>query len=269
MPVIHPSRGTHLTFASEDLPLRRTACVVPAGHGRMMFTLPWMGRTLVGTTDVDYDGDLRHIAPPADDVDYILDALNHFFETDLTPGTRNRRLRRRAAADQHRRPEEVRRHLAHVRAVRDAWRDDHDYRRQAHHLAADGRARSSTASSSATAARHHRRTEEIPLGLPIDPDDLPVTQGIDEHGARASGRSLRLRGQRRGRFARSDPHLAAPIVERSARPAGRGHDGGAATSRHARSATSFCAARGSASLRRASWSPVAEMCRWPFAPWPT
>ena len=56
----------------------------------------------------------------------------------LDPGGHHRRLRGRAAADLHRRPEEVRRHLAQGRALRDLQRDDHDHRRQADDLAADG-----------------------------------------------------------------------------------------------------------------------------------
>ena len=41
----------------------RAACIVPAGEGRMIFSLPWYGRTLVGTTDNDFDGDTDHPRP--------------------------------------------------------------------------------------------------------------------------------------------------------------------------------------------------------------
>src|SRR5947208_16981891 len=75
---IRPSRGTHITLSQEDLPLRAGA-IVPAGGGRTIFALPWLGRTLVGTTDNDYDGPLEHIAPDENDVDYLLDACNEVF----------------------------------------------------------------------------------------------------------------------------------------------------------------------------------------------
>ena len=58
LPRIRPSRGTHLTLRHEDLPLVGGA-IVPAGSGRTIFALPWLGRTLVGTTDNDYEGDAR------------------------------------------------------------------------------------------------------------------------------------------------------------------------------------------------------------------
>ncbi len=59
---------------------------MPAGGGRSIFALPWLGHTLVGTTDNDYEGSLDHIEPSADDVDYLLDAVNGFFATSLGPG---------------------------------------------------------------------------------------------------------------------------------------------------------------------------------------
>jgi glycerol-3-phosphate dehydrogenase len=85
LPRIRPSRGTHITIRHEDLPLVGGA-IVPAGNGRSIFALPWLGHTLVGTTDNDYDGTLEHIRPSGEDIDYLLDAVNAFFGTELAPG---------------------------------------------------------------------------------------------------------------------------------------------------------------------------------------
>jgi glycerol-3-phosphate dehydrogenase len=82
LPRIRPSRGTHVTLSHDDLPLVGGA-IVPAGDGRSIFALPWLGRTLVGTTDNDYDGPLEHIRPAEDDLAYLLDAVNTFFATNL------------------------------------------------------------------------------------------------------------------------------------------------------------------------------------------
>ena len=84
LPRIRPSRGTHITIKHEDLPLVGGA-IVPAGGGRSIFALPWLGHTLVGTTDNDYEGPLEHIQPSAEDVDYLLEAINGFFGTELGP----------------------------------------------------------------------------------------------------------------------------------------------------------------------------------------
>ena len=86
VPHIRPSRGTHVTVAHETLPMSGGGgAIAPAGKGRTIFILPWLGRTLIGTTDVDYEGGLDHIPPSADDVDYLLGATNEFFGTELTP----------------------------------------------------------------------------------------------------------------------------------------------------------------------------------------
>jgi glycerol-3-phosphate dehydrogenase len=86
VPRIAPSRGTHVLLDREDLSTGEGACIVPAGEGRHIFALPWYGRTLVGTTDNDFDGDIDHPRPGEDDVEYLLDAVNAFFGTSLGPG---------------------------------------------------------------------------------------------------------------------------------------------------------------------------------------
>jgi glycerol-3-phosphate dehydrogenase len=85
IPRISPSRGTHITLSMEDLPIGTAACIVPAGEERTIFALPWYGRVLAGTTDNDYDGDIDRVPPSPDDVTYLLDALNSYFELELTP----------------------------------------------------------------------------------------------------------------------------------------------------------------------------------------
>ena len=82
----------------------------------------------------------RTRSPAEDDVEYLLDAVNDFFGIALERVRPGRRLRRRAAADLHRRPAQVGRHLAQGGALRDLLGDADDHRRQAHHLAADGEA---------------------------------------------------------------------------------------------------------------------------------
>jgi glycerol-3-phosphate dehydrogenase len=81
-PTIRPSRGTHITISPGDLPLTAGA-IVPAGEGRSIFALPWLGRSLIGTTDNDYEGNIDHIQPSREDIDYLLEATNEFFGTSL------------------------------------------------------------------------------------------------------------------------------------------------------------------------------------------
>ena len=81
--MIRPSRGTHITISNAKLPLN-DGVIVPAGEGRSIFALPWLGSTLIGTTDNDYDEtELDHVSPAASDIEYLLDATNEFFATDF------------------------------------------------------------------------------------------------------------------------------------------------------------------------------------------
>ncbi len=83
VPRISPSRGTHVLLDRDDLSTGSAACIVPAGEGRHIFALPWYGRTLIGTTDNDYEGDIDHPRPGEADIEYLLDAVNVFFGTTL------------------------------------------------------------------------------------------------------------------------------------------------------------------------------------------
>jgi glycerol-3-phosphate dehydrogenase len=82
VPRIRPSRGTHITMARERLPVD-AGVIAPAAGGRTIFVLPWLGRTLVGTTDNDYQGSLEHVPASDRDVAYLLEAVNGFFGTEL------------------------------------------------------------------------------------------------------------------------------------------------------------------------------------------
>jgi glycerol-3-phosphate dehydrogenase len=83
VPDIRPSRGTHVTVSRELLDVVAGA-IVPAGGGRSIFVLPWLGRTLIGTTDNDYESaDLDHVPPGAEDIEYLLEATNEFFATSI------------------------------------------------------------------------------------------------------------------------------------------------------------------------------------------
>ena len=82
VPVIRPSRGSHIILPRALLPLS-AGVIAPAAGGKTAFVLPWLGQTLVGTTDNDYDGDINHVRPSEEDVAHLLEAVNAFFSTEL------------------------------------------------------------------------------------------------------------------------------------------------------------------------------------------
>lgn len=77
-----PSRGTHLVFDRDRLPLKMGMTLrVP---GRVVFLIPHPGVWLVGTTDVADDGAPDRPAPTGDEVDEILENVNAVLDADLT-----------------------------------------------------------------------------------------------------------------------------------------------------------------------------------------
>ena len=200
--------------------------------------------------------------PSPEDVDYLLEAVNEFFGVELGHRRPDRRLRRRAAADLERRQPQVGRHLAQGRAVRDLERADHDHRRQADDLAADGEA----GRRPARRARRPRRRRAGPRRSRSGADRPGVLPRVD--GRRATTPTSVLAGrygyaaERVLELAASRPELARADRPRPARPARRGAVRGAQSSRRAASATCCCGARASGCWRRASCSrPTARSPR--------
>lgn len=82
---IRPSKGVHLAFSRDKLPLAEAAAFIPdAERKRMLFAIPWLDSVIVGTTDTAYDGDLDDPAVDESDRSYCLDALNSVFHLGLT-----------------------------------------------------------------------------------------------------------------------------------------------------------------------------------------
>jgi glycerol-3-phosphate dehydrogenase len=76
-------RGSHLIFDANRLPIPEALTIFHPIDKRAMFALPWEGKTLVGTTDVDHSTDLEkeYDEPFASqpEIDYILTAIDFLF----------------------------------------------------------------------------------------------------------------------------------------------------------------------------------------------
>jgi glycerol-3-phosphate dehydrogenase len=85
--LLKPTKGVHLVVDSKRLPIHHALVMTHPVDKRVMFTIPWgLGRTAVGTTDTFFDGRPDTVEPTARDVDYLLDAANHFYpDARLTP----------------------------------------------------------------------------------------------------------------------------------------------------------------------------------------
>lgn len=73
-------RGSHLVFPSVKLPLNRAISFCHPQDGRPVFAFPWLGVTIVGTTDIDHeDQELSNPFIRPQEVDYLMSAVNHAF----------------------------------------------------------------------------------------------------------------------------------------------------------------------------------------------
>jgi len=69
---LRPSRGSHLLFPRELLPLDVAVTALAGDDGRPVFCVPHPEGTLVGTTDLFHEGGLDAPRPSADEVAYLL-----------------------------------------------------------------------------------------------------------------------------------------------------------------------------------------------------
>jgi glycerol-3-phosphate dehydrogenase len=211
VPRIKPSRGTHLLIDRESISTGASACIVPAGEGRAIFALPWYGRTLVGTTDNDYDGDTEKPRPGDEDIEYLLEAVNAFFGTEV------------GRADLVGAYAGVRPLIAtgDPKKSVDISRRAELYETSSGMLTITGgklttwrrMAKQTVDRIVERAAREAScHTAEIPLGMPARPEDLEAPEEVGELAVA----QLAFRYGHAARnvldLAREDPKLAAPIV---------------------------------------------------------
>ncbi len=75
--LIGGTRGTHLVVDRlPGAPQEQALYLEAANDGRPIFVLPWLGRWLVGTTDVRYEGRIDDARPTEEEVAYLLDEVN-------------------------------------------------------------------------------------------------------------------------------------------------------------------------------------------------
>jgi glycerol-3-phosphate dehydrogenase len=211
VPRIAPGRGTHLVLDARDLPMGSAACIVPAGEGRMIFALPWYGRTLIGTTDNDFDGDTRHPRPGSDEVEYLLDAANAFFGTSLGVGDL-------VGAYAGVRPLIS---SGDPRKSVDISRKEELYETSSGMLTITGGKlttyrRMAKLTVDRLVEREGRvapcRTAELPLGMEARPADLETPDGVGEEALSQLAFRYGHASRRVLALARERPELAAPIV---------------------------------------------------------
>src|SRR5215211_3840547 len=189
----------------------KAACIVPAGEGRMIFSLPWYMLTVAATTDNDFEGDIAHPRPAEEDVAYLLEAVNDFFGTSL--GESNL-----VGA------------YAGVRPLISTGdpRKSVDISRKAELYETSSGMLTITGGKLTTWRRMAKQTvdrlveregreapchtHEIPLGMTARPEDLEAPEGVGEEALEQLAFRYGHAARKVLALAREDPKLARPIV---------------------------------------------------------
>ncbi|MCY7371476.1 MAG: glycerol-3-phosphate dehydrogenase/oxidase [Polaromonas sp.] len=71
-PMVAPSQGVHIVVDRDFLPTDHAMLIPRTGDGRVLFAVPWLGKTILGTTDTPRSDLAREPLPFREEVDFIL-----------------------------------------------------------------------------------------------------------------------------------------------------------------------------------------------------
>lgn len=81
--LVKPTKGVHIIMS--DVGLNAAMLLLHPKDGRVFFIIPWLNRTLVGTTDTEWDGQLGKVSATAEDINYLVEGFAHFLKPAVKP----------------------------------------------------------------------------------------------------------------------------------------------------------------------------------------
>ena len=78
--IVAPSQGVHLVVDRAFLPGTHALLVPKTEDGRVLFAVPWLGKTLLGTTDTPRDDVVSEPTPFKEEVEFILRESGRYLE---------------------------------------------------------------------------------------------------------------------------------------------------------------------------------------------
>lgn len=77
-PVVTFARGSHIVLSRDFLPSDAALMIPKTSDGRVLFCIPWLGHTLIGTTDVPCDSAKDGEVVTDDEIDFLLETAGTF-----------------------------------------------------------------------------------------------------------------------------------------------------------------------------------------------
>ena len=76
---LRPSKGIHVVMPSEKFGNDVAVLIPSLGEQRFLFVIPWQGRTVIGTTDTDYAGDLDEPRAESEEIKRVVESAARSF----------------------------------------------------------------------------------------------------------------------------------------------------------------------------------------------
>ena len=73
------TKGVHIIVEGNPLEITTAMVMLAPQDGRVTFLIPWLGHTMIGTTDDDYKGSPEELRVTPEDVDYLKDITKYYF----------------------------------------------------------------------------------------------------------------------------------------------------------------------------------------------
>ena len=81
--IITASQGPHIVVDEEKLPMKSALIVPKTSEGRVLFSIPWHNRIIIGTTDTPVNSIDEPPKPFAEEIGFILDNANQYFSATI------------------------------------------------------------------------------------------------------------------------------------------------------------------------------------------
>lgn len=83
-PIVRPSQGIHLVADASFFEGDHALLIPRTTDGRVLFAVPWMGKVVIGTTDVNVEDISEEPVAHEEEIDFIINNFNRYCRTGLS-----------------------------------------------------------------------------------------------------------------------------------------------------------------------------------------